>query len=111
MTQSFTTTTKHGLGDPDTLMDKAGRAAHDVAEQGRQVAYKVGETGEDAYLAVRRQIRQAPLMTVGLGIVLGFALGALWKSGGSRSTWYDRMVNNYEPHLRSLGRQASSWWR
>lgn len=109
MSQSFSSSTKHGLGAQDSLMDKAGRAAHSIADQGREVAARVEEGAEDAYMAVQRQIRQQPLLAVGMGVLLGFALGALWKSGGARQSWLDRMAGSYQPYVNSW--RGSSWWR
>lgn len=110
MSQSYTSGVKHGLGEKaEGIMDKAANTAQNVAEQGRHVAAKVQENAEDAYYATERTIRQNPMMTVVLGVALGFALGALWKAGSASPSWSNQLSRNYyEPAMRSW--RNASWW-
>ncbi len=111
MSQSYSSSTdKPRFGSStDSMLDKASDAAQSAVEQGRHVAAKVQESSEEAYLAAERTIRQNPMLTVAFSLALGFALGALWKSGSSQ-TWMDRMSSNYyEPAMKSW--RNASWWR
>lgn len=111
MSQSYSSSTdKQRYGSSESMLDKASDVAQSAADQGREVAAKVQQTSEDAYYATERAIRQNPMLTVALSFGLGFALGALWKIGGSRQNWFDRMSNSYyEPAMRSW--RNASWWR
>lgn len=112
MTQNYSSTTdkrRQGMSG-ESLMDKASDAAQSVADQGRYVAKKVQESSEDAYNSVERSVRDQPMAAIALAAVLGFAVGALWKIGSSRDTWWDRMGSNYyEPAMRQW--RQGSWWR
>jgi len=112
MSQSYSSSTdKQRYGSSESILDKASDAAQSAAEQGREVAAKAQQASEDAYYATERAIRQNPMLTVALSMALGFALGALWKIGGHRQNWFDRMSNNYyEPAMRSWRHAASRWW-
>lgn len=112
MTQNYSSTAdkrRQGTSN-DSIIDKASDAAQTVAEQGRYVAAKVQESSEDAYLTVERTVRQQPIASIAIAAAIGFTIGALWKLGGSRrDNWMDRMINSYEPALRSW--RHASWWR
>lgn len=112
MAQNYSATTDKRRQETsgESLMDKASDAAQAVTEQGRYVAAKVQETSEEAYSAVERSVREQPLVAIALAGAIGFAIGALWKLGSSRDTWWDRMSSQYyEPAMRQW--RHGSWWR
>lgn len=55
------------------LSDRARSEVHSMAERGR-------EMGAEAQQAAQSMVMERPLMSIALAAVLGFALGALWKS-------------------------------
>jgi ElaB/YqjD/DUF883 family membrane-anchored ribosome-binding protein len=56
--------------------DFAGRAA----EQGREAGERIQEVAGNVKGAVDKSIKNQPMTTLAVAAVLGFVLGALWKS-------------------------------
>jgi ElaB/YqjD/DUF883 family membrane-anchored ribosome-binding protein len=67
----------------DTFRNVADQAEHfasRVAEQGRDVGDKVQEVAGNVKSAVDKSVRDQPMATLAMAAVLGFVLGAIWKS-------------------------------
>jgi ElaB/YqjD/DUF883 family membrane-anchored ribosome-binding protein len=62
------------------VADQAGHFANRVADQGREVGDKVQEVAGNLKGAVDKSIKDQPMATLAMAAVLGFVLGALWKS-------------------------------
>jgi len=60
----------------DKFRDVAGR----VAEHGREVGDKVQEVAGNLKGAVDKSVKDQPMATLAIAAVLGFVLGAIWKS-------------------------------
>jgi ElaB/YqjD/DUF883 family membrane-anchored ribosome-binding protein len=67
----------------DKFRDVADQAEHfagRVAEQGREVGDKVQEVAGNLKGAVDKSVKDQPMATLAMAAVLGFVLGAIWKS-------------------------------
>ena len=67
----------------DKFREVAGQAedfAGRVAEQGREAADRMQEVAGNVKGAVDKSIKDQPMATLAVAAVLGFVLGALWKS-------------------------------
>ena len=64
----------------ERLADQAEGVANRVAEQGRQAGERVQEVAGNFKGAVDRSVKEQPLTTLALAAVVGFVLGALWKT-------------------------------
>jgi len=62
------------------VADRAERAASRVAEQGRDAGERVQEVAGNFKGAVDRSVKAQPMATLAMAAVVGFVLGALWKS-------------------------------
>ena len=62
------------------VADKAEQLASRVAEQGRDAGDKVQEVAGNLKGAVDKSIKDQPMATLAMVAVLGFVLGAIWKS-------------------------------
>jgi ElaB/YqjD/DUF883 family membrane-anchored ribosome-binding protein len=62
------------------VTDQAEHLAGRVAETGREVGDKVQEVAGNLKDAVDKSVKDQPLATLALVAVLGFVLGAVWKS-------------------------------
>jgi ElaB/YqjD/DUF883 family membrane-anchored ribosome-binding protein len=51
-----------------------------VAEQGREAGERVQEVAGNFKGAVDRSVKDQPMATLAMAAVVGFVLGALWKS-------------------------------
>jgi ElaB/YqjD/DUF883 family membrane-anchored ribosome-binding protein len=60
--------------------DQAEHVANRVAEQGREAAEQVQEVAGNLKGAVDRSVKDQPMATLAMVAVIGFVLGALWKS-------------------------------
>ena len=60
--------------------DQAENVANRVAEQGREAAERVQEVAGNLKGAVDRSVKDQPMATLAMVAVVGFVLGALWKS-------------------------------
>jgi ElaB/YqjD/DUF883 family membrane-anchored ribosome-binding protein len=71
----------------DKATDKLRHVAHQaehfagrVAEQGREVGDRMQEVAGNVKSAVDKSVKDQPMATVAMAAVLGFVLGAIWKS-------------------------------
>ncbi len=67
----------------DQFRSAAGQAesiANRVAEQGREVGERVQEAAGNFKGAVHRSVKDQPMATLAMAAVVGFVLGAVWKS-------------------------------
>jgi ElaB/YqjD/DUF883 family membrane-anchored ribosome-binding protein len=60
--------------------EQAENVANRVAEQGREVGERVQEVAGNFKSAVDRSVKDQPMATLAMAAVVGFVLGALWKS-------------------------------
>jgi ElaB/YqjD/DUF883 family membrane-anchored ribosome-binding protein len=67
--------------------DQFGRAAEQteemaprLAEQGRQTAERIEEAAVNFKDVLHRSMRDEPMATLAFAAIVGFVLGALWKS-------------------------------
>ena len=60
--------------------DQAGQLASRVAEQGHDVGVKMQEVAGNLKGAVDKSVKDQPMATLAMVAVLGFVLGAIWKS-------------------------------
>ena len=60
--------------------DQAENMANRVGEQGREAAERVQEVAGNFKGAVDRSVKDQPMATLAMAAVVGFVLGALWKS-------------------------------
>jgi ElaB/YqjD/DUF883 family membrane-anchored ribosome-binding protein len=60
--------------------DQAERFASRVAEQGREAGDRVQEVAGNVKSAVDKSVKDQPMATLAMAAVLGFVLGAIWKS-------------------------------
>jgi ElaB/YqjD/DUF883 family membrane-anchored ribosome-binding protein len=62
------------------IADQAENMASRVAEQGRDAGERVQEVAGNIKGAVDRSVKDQPMATLAVAAVIGFVLGALWKS-------------------------------
>ena len=62
------------------VADQAEHFASRVAEQGRDVGDKVQQVAGNLKGAVDKSVKDQPIATLAMAAVLGFVLGAIWKS-------------------------------
>lgn len=62
------------------VADQAEHIASRVAEQGREVGDKVQQVAGNIKGAVDKSVKDQPMATLAMAAVLGFVLGAIWKS-------------------------------
>ena len=60
--------------------DQAERMANRVAEQGRDAGDRVQEVAGNFKDALDKSLKEQPMATLAMAAILGFVLGALWKS-------------------------------
>jgi ElaB/YqjD/DUF883 family membrane-anchored ribosome-binding protein len=60
--------------------EQAEEMANRVAEQGRQTAERMQEVAGDVKGAVNKSMKDQPMTTLVFAAIVGFVLGALWKS-------------------------------
>ena len=85
MPQSSVSNKASGLADraADAIKDVAGQAegmARSVADQGREAGERVQEVAGNLKGAVDKSVKDQPMATLAGAAVVGFILGALWKS-------------------------------
>ena len=72
------------MSKADRMYDVAADAAQDtvrhLAEQGREARERAEEVAASASVAVRRSLREQPMTTLAVAAVVGFVVGAMWKS-------------------------------
>ena len=62
------------------MTDQAEHIASRVAEEGREVSDKVQEVAGNIKGALDKSVMDQPMATLAMAAVLGFVLGAIWKS-------------------------------
>jgi ElaB/YqjD/DUF883 family membrane-anchored ribosome-binding protein len=62
------------------IADQAESVPNRVAEQGREVGERVQEVAGNFKGAVDKSVKHQPMATLAMVAVMGFVLGALWKS-------------------------------
>jgi len=60
--------------------DQAEDMANRVAEQGRQTAERMQDVAGNVRGAVNKSMKEQPMATLVVAGIVGFVLGALWKS-------------------------------
>jgi len=60
--------------------DQAERMANRVAEQGRDAGERMQEVAGNFKGALDKSLKEQPMATLAMAAILGFVLGALWKS-------------------------------
>ena len=60
--------------------DQAEEMANRVAEQGRETAERMQDAAGNVGGAVNKSMKEQPMATLVLAAIVGFVLGALWKS-------------------------------
>jgi len=60
--------------------DQAEEMANRVAEQGRQAAERMQDVAGNVKGAVSKSMKEQPMTTLVVAALVGFVLGALWKS-------------------------------
>jgi ElaB/YqjD/DUF883 family membrane-anchored ribosome-binding protein len=63
-----------------SVADQAENVANRVADQGREMGERVQEVAGNFKGAVDRSVKDQPMATLAMVAVVGFVLGALWKS-------------------------------
>jgi ElaB/YqjD/DUF883 family membrane-anchored ribosome-binding protein len=63
-----------------SMADQAEGVANRVAEQGREAGERVQEVAGNIKGAVDKSVKEQPMATLAMAAVVGFVLGALWKS-------------------------------
>src|SRR5262245_11054403 len=63
-----------------TMANQAEDVANRMAQQGREVGERVQEEAANVRGAVGRWVKEQPMATLAMAAVVGFVLGALWKS-------------------------------
>jgi ElaB/YqjD/DUF883 family membrane-anchored ribosome-binding protein len=62
------------------IADQAEHVVNQVAAHGRDAGERVQEVAENLKGAVDRSVKHQPMATLAMAAVMGFVLGALWKS-------------------------------
>jgi ElaB/YqjD/DUF883 family membrane-anchored ribosome-binding protein len=63
-----------------TMAGQAEDAANRMVEHGREVGDRMQEVAGNFKGAVDRSVKDQPMATLAMAAVVGFVLGALWKS-------------------------------
>jgi ElaB/YqjD/DUF883 family membrane-anchored ribosome-binding protein len=61
------------------VSDQAQHFAERMAEQGREAGEKVQEVAGNLKAAAHKSLKDQPMVTLAMAVVLGFMLGALWR--------------------------------
>lgn len=64
----------------DRALETADATIRSAAEQGREAGERVQEVAGNFKTAVNKSVKDQPMATLAVAGVLGFVLGALWKS-------------------------------
>ncbi len=62
------------------VSDQAGRTADHAMKQGREAGERMQEVASNFKSALDKSIAEQPMATLATAAILGFVLGALWKS-------------------------------
>jgi ElaB/YqjD/DUF883 family membrane-anchored ribosome-binding protein len=73
-----------GMQQANRMVEKATDAVNDMAdrvvEQGKEAAHQVQNAAGTVQSAVTKSLKEQPMTTLAAAAVVGFVLGALWKS-------------------------------
>lgn len=80
-----TSGTRTGMSDraSDTVrsgMHSAEQTANRMMQQGREVGEGMQEVAGNFRMAVDKSVREQPMATLAMAAVVGFVLGAIWKT-------------------------------
>jgi len=75
-----TTASKDFKDMAERTADQVSSAARAVADQGREVTENFQAVADNFQKALSKSIREQPMTTVAAAVILGFMLGAIWKS-------------------------------
>jgi ElaB/YqjD/DUF883 family membrane-anchored ribosome-binding protein len=64
----------------DRVIETADATIRSAADQGREAGERVQEVAGNLKTAVNKSVKDQPMATLAVAGVLGFVLGALWKS-------------------------------
>ena len=64
----------------DKVADQVEGAVKSIAERGREVGGEVQAVAGNLKSAVDTSVKEQPMATLAVAAVLGFVMGALWKS-------------------------------
>ena len=70
---------KAAVGIKD-VADKAEGVVSRVADQSREAGERIGEVAGNVKGAVDKSVKDQPMATLAVAGIVGFVLGALWKS-------------------------------
>ena len=76
----FSNLKQKATGQFGRAADQAEEMADRVAEQGRQTAERMQEVAGSVKGAVSKSMKEQPVATLVVAAIVGFVLGALWKS-------------------------------
>ena len=62
------------------VADQAGKFASGVADQAREAGHALQDVSGNVKGAVDKSIKDQPMATLAVAALLGFVLGAIWKS-------------------------------
>ena len=80
LTDQFDKTADRTKDQFRSVANQAEQVANRVAEQGREAGERVQEVAGNLKGAVDRSVKDQPMATLAMAAVVGFVLGALWKS-------------------------------
>jgi ElaB/YqjD/DUF883 family membrane-anchored ribosome-binding protein len=63
-----------------TQGDERARSGRSMRDQANGPTQSVQEVAETFYSAVEKSLKNQPMTTLGFAVVMGFVLGALWKT-------------------------------
>jgi ElaB/YqjD/DUF883 family membrane-anchored ribosome-binding protein len=79
-TDQFERMADKASGQLRSMADQAEGVVNRVGEQGRETAERMQEVAGNFKGAVDKSVKDQPMATLALAAVVGFVLGALWKS-------------------------------
>lgn len=63
-----------------SALETAEQTARNVAEQGREAGQNMQKVAGNMRTAIDKSMNDQPMATLGMAVIAGFVLGALWKS-------------------------------
>jgi|SRR5262245_52468743 len=79
-TDQFERMADKASGQFKNMADQAESVANRIGEQGRETADRMQEVAGNFKGAVDKSVKDQPMVTLAMVAVVGFVLGALWKS-------------------------------
>jgi ElaB/YqjD/DUF883 family membrane-anchored ribosome-binding protein len=68
------------MAGAERAAEEVSSAARHLADQGREVTENVSAVADNFQRALNKSIREQPMTTVAAAVIVGFVLGAIWKS-------------------------------